>query len=97
MEIVNLRVTASANFEPPSIPEIENGEFDASQAVLGKKAVWFNDSPEITKLYSRPLLKSGNILNGPGVIYQYDTTTVIPPGWQAVVEKHGQLLIEHSH
>jgi len=95
VEIVNMRATAAVDFEPPNVPSIERGEADAGQAAVGQKVAWFNEEPETINLYSRSLLKGGNMLSGPAVIFQYDSTTVIPPDWQAAVNNQGQLLIDH--
>jgi N-methylhydantoinase A len=97
MEIVNIRVTAVADFEPPPIPKVEEGEPDPSLAVIGDKEVWFDTVPLKTSLYSRSLLKAGNIIDGPAVIFQYDTTTIIPPEWQAVVDERGNLIISYTN
>jgi N-methylhydantoinase A len=35
----------------------------------------------------------GQQLAGPAIIVQLDTTTVVPPGWQARVEPSGHLLL----
>jgi N-methylhydantoinase A/oxoprolinase/acetone carboxylase beta subunit len=39
---------------------------------------------------------AGNIIDGPGVIFQYDTTTIIPPKWQAAVDERGNLIISYT-
>jgi N-methylhydantoinase A len=31
---------------------------------------------------------------GPAVVYQYDTTTLIPPGWTAEVDGRQNLIME---
>jgi N-methylhydantoinase A len=97
VEIVNIRVTAVADFEPPPIPKVGEGEPDPSPAVIGDKEVWFDTLPLKTSLYSRSLLKAGNIIDGPGVIFQYDTTTVLPPNWQAIVDERGNLIINYTN
>jgi N-methylhydantoinase A len=32
--------------------------------------------------------------SGPAIITQYDTTTVLPPGWRALVDETGNLVLE---
>ena len=97
MEIVNIRVTVVADFEAPPIPKVGEGEPDPSPAVIGDKEVWFDSLPLKTSLYSRSLLKAGNIIDGPGVIFQYDTTNIIPPEWQALVDERGNLIISYTN
>jgi N-methylhydantoinase A len=49
--------------------------------------------PWETKLYERDKLEAGDRLEGPAVVFQYDTTTVIPPGWVAAVDGWGNLIV----
>ena len=43
--------------------------------------------------YDRARLVAGNRVDGPAVINQYDTTTVIPPGLAAVIDRFGNIVI----
>jgi N-methylhydantoinase A len=36
-------------------------------------------------------------VNGPAIIFQYDTTTLVPPGWNADVDSTGNLLLTNSN
>ncbi len=47
-----------------------------------------------TRSYERAALKAGNRLAGPAIVNQYDTTTVIPPGMEAHVDRFGNIVIE---
>jgi N-methylhydantoinase A len=44
-------------------------------------------------VYDRARLSEGVRIPGPAIVEQPDTTTVIPPGWAAVVEATGSLRI----
>ena len=44
--------------------------------------------------YDRAALKAGNRLDGPAIVNQYDTTTVIPPGLAAHVDRFGNIVID---
>jgi len=46
-----------------------------------------------TPLYERGLLRPGNMLPGPAMVTQYDTTTLIPPGWVGVVDGGENLIL----
>ena len=39
-------------------------------------------------------LRAGNRLDGPAIVNQYDSTTVIPPGVVAHVDRYGNIVIE---
>jgi N-methylhydantoinase A/oxoprolinase/acetone carboxylase beta subunit len=46
-----------------------------------------------TRYYERSALKAGNRLTGPAIVNQYDSTTVIPPGISAHVDRFGNIVI----
>lgn len=93
VEIVTLRLSAVAPSDFPAIPLRAAAGPNPSAALIGRKPVWFGGGYIETPLYNRDLLRPGNLLPGPGVIYQYDTTTLIPPGWTAVVDGADNLII----
>jgi N-methylhydantoinase A len=94
VELVTVRVTAVVAIPPPHLPQSEPGEADPSAAYLGEKAVWFAGQPQPTALYDRDQLRPGHQFSGPAVIFQYDTTAVIPPDWRVMVDAFGNLLVE---
>jgi N-methylhydantoinase A/oxoprolinase/acetone carboxylase beta subunit len=47
-----------------------------------------------TRYYDRSALKAGNRLDGPAIVNQYDSTTVIPPGLTARVDRFGNVVID---
>ena len=93
VEIVTLRVTAVAPVDPPQIPQEPLGSADASAAVLGRKQVWFKQETQLTTLYDREKLCPGHQFGGPAIVFQYDTTLVIPPGWETAVDSYHNLIL----
>ena len=93
VEVVTVRLVAEAAVAPPVLPrdmeEVGGGE----AAVVGHKAVWFDGQPIPTKLYAREKLRAGNALAGPALIFQYDTTIVIPPQWVVRVDGWHNLVV----
>ncbi len=86
-EIVTLRVRGSRSGARPALPVTELGPPDPSPAFLKKKPVWFShDGALETSCYQRRLLRPGNQLLGPAIIFQFDTTLVVAPKWQARVD-----------
>jgi N-methylhydantoinase A len=92
MEIVTVRVTAVATIAPPQIPAQSLQAAAADTAVIGEKMVWFARQPHATRLYDRERLQPGHRFSGPAIVFQYDTTSVIPPGWQFAVDAFGNLV-----
>jgi N-methylhydantoinase A len=93
VEIVTVRVTAVAPVTPPQLTPRPPGPASAADALIGEKTVWFNQQPHPTSLYDREKLRPGHKFTGPAIVFQYDTTTVIPPEWETAVDAYGNLLL----
>ncbi|MCF3944132.1 hydantoinase/oxoprolinase family protein [Oceanobacillus alkalisoli] len=97
IEIVNIRVTGVGK-----MPKLEKEKIERSErlddAKISSKEVVFRSKGKLQKIdtvhYQRELIPVGKALDGPAIIIQKDTTIVVPPGSQAVVEKFGNLLIK---
>src|SRR5699024_10572632 len=67
------------------------------EALLGTHDVVFDADgrPEThpTPFYNRGLLTAGQRIEGPCVLEQYDSTTVVPPGFTATIDEHGNVVI----
>ncbi len=98
VEIVNIRVVGTGAIEDLEPIKIEPGTEDASGAVIGERSVIFKgaDGPEhrMTKVYDRSLLKAGNVIAGPAVINQMDTTIVIEPDCVGRVNDYGIIVVD---
>ena len=71
------------------------GTADASAALLGTRPVWFSaEGATPTECYDRAGLRPGHRFEGPAIVHQYDTTTVVAPGWAARVDELGNLWLE---
>ena len=92
VEIVTARVTAVATVQPPQLPNKPIGPSDPSAAFVGQKPVWFKGQAHTADLYDREKLQPGNQFTGPAVVFQYDTTAVIPPGWRIFVDAVGNII-----
>jgi N-methylhydantoinase A len=101
VEIVNLRVKAVGKTDKPQFQRQPLGGVDPRQAHIGYKQVHFADAsnaraarPIPAALYQRERLVPGNIVVGPAVLFQFDTTTIVPGGWNATVDEWGNLVVE---
>jgi len=96
VELVTLRLRAI-------VKTITNhGEADAlvrpSRAKVGpisppEAQVQFDGKKYLTKIYSRPELKSDKKYSGPAIVTEYSATTVIPPGKRFRVDQAGNLIV----
>ncbi len=95
VEVVTLRLRAEAPGAQAALPALPPGGDDAAAACVGERAVWFSaGGPTATPLYDRTRLRPNNRISGPALILQYDTTTVLAPGWHAAVDGWGNLVAE---
>ena len=98
IEIPNVRVRGIGLMPELSTPEVESGGESSDAALRHEGKAWFRVGGELrqvdTRYYDRSALKAGNRLDGPAIVNQYDTTTVIPPGLTAQVDRFGNIVIE---
>jgi 5-oxoprolinase (ATP-hydrolysing) len=98
IEIVNVRVLAVGRVDALEPSELETGDGDSSRAQTIAREVVFDveGRPEkrATPFYERDLLRAGDHIEGPAIIEQYDSTTVVPPGLTAEIDRLGNILID---
>jgi len=98
IELPNVRVRGIGLMPPLSSVEVEHGTGSADAALRHEGKAWFRVGGKLsevpTRYYDRSALKAGNRLDGPAIVNQYDTTTVIPPGVSAHVDRFGNIIIE---
>jgi N-methylhydantoinase A len=51
-------------------------------------------TPEVVDIYDRDALASGQVIEGPAIIEQADTTTVVGRHWRATVRNSLDLVLE---
>lgn len=95
MEIVNLRVIGYGIISKPELPVIERSG-TLKQALKGIRKVYYEETKGFTdaSIYERELLPVGSVFEGPAIVEQFDTTTVMPPGCVAKVDQYGNLIIK---
>ena len=83
---------------PLTMPEAERGQPSSETALRYEGEAWFRVGGGLeqvpTRYYDRAALRAGNRLEGPAIVNQYDSTTVIPPGIAANVDRFGNIVIE---
>jgi len=91
VEWVNLRVTGIGPIRKPDPPELAPGR-GAAAAVTGERAVYFDDWVD-TVIYDRAGLGAGDTVTGPAVVEEFSSTVPIHPGFEASVDRFGNLVI----
>lgn len=95
IEVVCLRVRAVGKTEKPELPTVKEGtEAPPEGAFLKEEKVLFEGEWLTTPFFRREKLLAGNRIEGPAVIVEYSSTTVIPPESTATVDPYGNLIVE---
>ena len=95
-QLVNVRVIARGLSEQSRMPE----RFELAAGSAGAQTsrnVYFgpNRGWADTPVVSRGSL-AGQSVNGPLIIEEYDSTTVVPPGWTAAVDEASNIILERG-
>ena len=94
MEIVNLRSRLVISMPKPRLrPSARKAHRLTQAALLKTKAVWFGGKPLQTPVYDREYLEPGARLQGPAVIVEYSSTTVVPPDFECYVDEYLNLTL----
>jgi 5-oxoprolinase (ATP-hydrolysing)/N-methylhydantoinase A len=98
VEIPNVRVRGIGLMPPLEPLASEPGDASPEAALRREGEAWFRVGGALaqvpTRYYDRAALRAGNSLEGPAIVLQYDSTTVIPPGIAAHVDRFGNIVIE---
>ena len=92
-EIVNVRAVALGKSADVAPPAIEKGEADPSSAKTRDHQLYMDGKVQDAVIYDRALLKAGNRVAGPAIITEMDSTTLVHSGCEALVDDHGNLII----
>jgi N-methylhydantoinase A len=93
-EIVNLRAIGYGDVPKPRLVESENGAGPASEhAVVDEHEIYFDGEWLPTRIYDRSKLAPGNRVEGPAIVTEFDSTTVVLPGYAAEVDRFLNLII----
>jgi N-methylhydantoinase A len=92
VEFVNLRVVALGTL-PRFRVRKKRGRGGTEPESTGSRHVSFDGTSLETVVYLRDGLPQGLEISGPAIVEQMDSTTAIPPQYQAVTDRYGNLLI----
>ena len=96
-EIVSLRATVTGVMKKPPLEKIaRGGKVPSVGAGRGKRSVYFAELGKAvaTPTFARDDLRAGNRIDGPALIEEYASTTVLLPGDKLKVDEFGNLVIE---
>src|SRR6266567_1692841 len=91
IELVNLCVSGFGLIERPQLPKLAMRSGNATPK--SSRAVYFGAQFQVTPVYDRASLPSGGRIDGPAIVEEFGSTTVLFPGQYVEVDPHGILVI----
>ena len=94
-ELVNFRLSALGSIRKPRMREIAAHSGPADGARKGVRLVHFDSAGGFveTPVYDRARLGAGHRFDGPAIVEEMDSTTLVLPGYGVEVDRYGNLLI----
>jgi N-methylhydantoinase A len=98
-EIVTFRLQAEIDVPRLVLPQLPPGDGNAERALKGERKLYDLEANDFVtaRIYDRAKLLAGDALDGPAIIEQFDSTTVVLRDQTATVDRIGTLVIvNHS-
>lgn len=94
IQFVNFRSEAIGIVPKPQLAELDSFMEDVSKAVINTREIYFAESGRVVcPVYDRSGLGRIDRVNGPCIIEQMDSTTVIPPDTWFRVDAYGNIIV----
>jgi N-methylhydantoinase A len=92
-ELVHARATVTGPRPSVTPVNLQKGDGDPAGAVVDAHAIHILGEREEALVYDRSKLRAGDVVAGPAIVTEMDSTTLLPPGHAATVHPSGSLLI----
>ncbi|TNC22065.1 MULTISPECIES: hydantoinase/oxoprolinase family protein [Amycolatopsis] len=92
-ELVTIRATAHGPRPEVTTAQLEEDGKDSSHALYTTNTIWVEGAEVEAGIYDRTLLRAGNMVTGPAIVTEMDSTTLVLPGHAVTVHASGSLLI----
>lgn len=96
IEIVSFRLSAIGLVAKPDLTIRLASAVGVEEARIGERKVYFGSGFVDTPVYNRDLLPETTSINGPALIEESGTTTVVPPGFRCSRDEFGNLILEQE-
>jgi N-methylhydantoinase A len=93
VEAITVRLRARLPGEETATASLEKGGADPSAALTGRRRVHLDTQRDVP-VYDRERLLAGNVIDGPALVSQLDSTTLVGAGWRALVDAYGNFVME---
>jgi N-methylhydantoinase A len=92
-EVVTLRAAVRGKGITLTRPKVAKGDKSPKAAAVGTQASYMDSQKLTATVYDRSKLKAGNVISGPAIVMEMDSTTVILPAHHGLVDDFGNILI----
>ncbi len=92
-ELVNARATVTGPKPDVAPVRLEDGDGDPSPALVTEHSIHVGGQQVAANVYDRARLRAGDVVHGPAIVTEMDSTTLVLPGHAATVHPSGSLLI----
>ena len=94
VQIVNYRVSAVSPTLRPQLRELPASS-NGGNALKERRSVYFDQGANFVDcpIYHRDRLVAGESIDGPAVVEEWTSTTVVPPHWRSIVDRFGNLVL----
>ncbi|MGC6331036.1 hydantoinase/oxoprolinase family protein [Rhizorhabdus sp. FW153] len=92
-EIVNLRAVALGRALDLPAAELPKGDGNPIAAKMRDHSLWMDGKEQPAVIYDRSKLRQGDVIPGPAIVIEMDSTTLIESGCVATVDHVGNILI----
>ncbi|HND54277.1 MAG TPA: hydantoinase B/oxoprolinase family protein, partial [Pirellulaceae bacterium] len=99
IEVVAVRAEAVGR-SPDDLPRSGRSALRGSPEVEPRPektvTAWFDAQPHATRVYRRETLAAGTVIDGPAILAEDLSTTIVEPGWQAEAWSGGLIVLTRS-
>lgn len=95
LEMVRFTVIATGFIPKPPTGNVHDNEKSPANNTRANRSVYFGEINSVIEceILNRYTLSEGSIISGPCIIEEFDSTTVVHPNWQALVDNQGNLAL----
>jgi len=96
IEAMTFRIEAYGLVDKPRLRAAPEVEANARPALRGERKIYLPEEDGFVPcaIFDRDKLVAGHRFNGPAIVEQMDSTTLVLPGQKAVVDRHLNLILE---
>jgi N-methylhydantoinase A len=95
IELINVRLRATGLTEKPAYTEEDYAGKDAGTALKGERGVYVPEELSFRQVcvYDGHKTRHGNVIEGPALIEQVNTTLLLTATYDCVCDKHGSFVV----